>query len=199
MEQVSKIGESAEGRLILKPVSPSRFAWRTLHWTRDRQAMADLNLGSRQIGFLRWWRWLRKESRSNRACSGIWLKDDGRLAGMCITSFHPAANDVSAYVCIGDAEFRTSEFADETMAAVLADLFDRRRVNKVTSWINAANTAAVERALASGFTREVVLRQSAFDAAGNRTDQLAFGMLRSEWLERHERDPDNGPQAGSGA
>ncbi|MFZ1773883.1 MAG: GNAT family protein [Rhizobiaceae bacterium] len=178
-------------RLVLKPVSPFRFARQTLHWTKDRQAMADLALKPDGWTFWRWWRQLRRLTRNGCQCHGIWLKQGGAPIGLRIGRFNAQTADVGTGVYVADPEWRRKKVAQEAGTAMLDDYFVRCGVNKITSWINAANTASINTALSQGFREEARLRQCALLADGTRTDYLAFGILREEWLaKRRAEAPD---------
>ncbi len=176
--------EIATGRLILKPVSPFRFARQTLHWTRDAQAFSNLAMKPGRWTLLRWWMLLRRLSRRNHICHGIWLRRGGAPIGMRWAVMTPATRDVCTSIFIADQSWRGKGIAAETATALLDDFFIRCRINKVTSWINETNASSIKLANTLGFAHEGALRQSAVTLDGQCVDLLAFGMLRSEWISR---------------
>jgi RimJ/RimL family protein N-acetyltransferase len=180
--------EMTTERLILRPVDPTSFAVQTFHWTKDRQALSDLMLRADGWTRWRWWRQLRKMSRKNRSCHGIWLKAGGPPIGFHMALFTPATRDVTTGIFIADTLWRGKGVAAETKTALIDDFFGREGANRITSWVNARNFASIHMSLRLGFAREAVLRQSALLLDGSLTDLLAFGLLRSEWLARRQAD-----------
>lgn len=177
-------------RLILKPISPLAFARQTLHWTNDRQAMSDLQMKTDGWTLFSWWKKLRKLSRKNRMCHGIWLKLDGRPVGIHMALMNTPSRDVGTGILIGEQAWRGKGIAAEAKTAVVNDLFQRCQANRVTSWVHARNFASIHTMHKVGFTREAVMRQQVALLDGTLTDHLGFGLLRSEWQQRQsEIDP----------
>ena len=191
-EPVRKFGaiEIATERLILKPISPLSFARQTLHWTKDRQAMSDLQMKVDGWTFYSWWRRLRKLSNKNRMCHGIWLKHGDKPVGIHMALMNLPSCDVGTGILIGETEWRGKGIAAEAKTAVVNDLFQRCHANRVTSWVHARNFASIHTMHKVGFTREAVMRQQVALLDGTLTDHLGFGLLRSEWQQRQsEIDP----------
>ena len=168
-------------RLILKPISPFQFARQTFYWTTDKQALADLNMPPSGWTFLKWWKQLRKLNRKRRMTHGIWPKGQDKPIGLHMVSFPPPAGEAITAIFIGDKAWRGKGIAVEVKQAVIADLFGRCGVYRVTSWVNARNFASLHMTMRLGFKQEAQMREQAVLLDGSRADFLGFGMLRREW------------------
>jgi RimJ/RimL family protein N-acetyltransferase len=74
-------------------------------------------------------------------------------------------------------------FATEAVGRLLADLFDRARLHRVSAECDARNTASAALLLRLGFTQEGCRRAHTW-AKGEWTDDLLFGLLA------HDREAD---------
>jgi RimJ/RimL family protein N-acetyltransferase len=175
--------ELSTDRFVLRPISPWRFARRTLHWTRDRQAFADLTWPTGKWTLWRWWRHLRKHSRKNRICLEIWPKAGNEPIGLHLAGFDRTGN-VTIGVFVADRSWWGKGVVAEVREAVLADCFVRLEAARVVGWVNGRNFASIYNYQKLGFVSEAVLREHAVLFDGARTDYLGFGLLRSEWLKR---------------
>lgn len=168
-------------RLILKPISPFSFARQTFHWTQDGQALADLNMPSSGWTFRKWWKQMRKLNRKTRLAHGIWMKGEAVPIGLHMVSLSFPAGEAVTGILIGEAKWRGQGLAVEAKRAVIGDLFDRYRVHRVTSWVNARNFASLHMTMRLGFKQEAQMREQALLFDGTRTDFLGFGMLHDDW------------------
>lgn len=169
-------------RFRLIPIRPLSLALPTMHWTDDRDAFA--NLGWRTSGWTRrrWWRHLRHQTRGSRMCLGIWPKAGGPCIGLHIVNASGRAASATIGVLIGEKEWWGKAVVAEVREAVLADCFDRLKLERVGAQAHARNLASVYNHHKLGFVHEGTLRLAAIDSDGARVDSLVFGMLRAEWL-----------------
>lgn len=179
--------ELSTERFVLRPIEPIGFARRTLHWTKDRQAFADLEWPTDGWTTWRWWRHLRKTVRRNHMCHGIWPKDATEPVGLHLVVYHPLSGSIAFRVLIADLAWRGKAAVTEVRAAVLDDCFERLGVHRATGWVNARNFASLYNYQRLGFRREATFRESTVLLDGSYVDQFGFGMLRSEWLDRREK------------
>ena len=61
-------------------------------------------------------------------------------------------------------------------------------MDKVLGRPLARNFSAIFNYKAQGFTMEGILRKQILERDGTRTDQIYFGLLRSDWLEQKKKD-----------
>lgn len=176
--------ELSTDRFVLRPIEPVSFARRTFHWTSDRQAFADLTWRTEGWTMWRWWRHLRKFARKNRICHGIWAKEKAALIGLHIIGYEPKSGNVNIGVLIADRSWWGKGVVAEVRGAILEDCFERLGVHRATGWVNARNFASIYNYQRLGFKREAALRDNSVLLDGARTDLLAFGLLRSEWLAK---------------
>lgn len=178
--------EFSTERFVLRPIEPIGFARRTLNWTKDSQAFSDMEWPTDGWTMWRWWRHLRKSTRKNRMCHGIWPKDASEPIGLHLVVYQPSSGDIIFGVLIADLGWRGKGVVIEVREAVLADCFERLGVHRAAGWANARNFASLYNYQRLGFRREAILREGSVLMDGSRADQLGFGMLRSEWLDRRE-------------
>ncbi len=176
--------ELKTNRFVLRPIEPITFARRTFHWTDDVQAFADLTWPTEKWTMWRWWRHLRKFARTNRICHGIWANDGAVLIGLHLLGYEPRSGNINIGVLIADRSWWGKGVVPEVRGAILQDCFERLGVHRATGWVNARNFASIYNYQRLGFTREAALRDNAVLLNGARTDMIAFGLLRSEWLAR---------------
>jgi RimJ/RimL family protein N-acetyltransferase len=79
--------------------------------------------------------------------------------------------------------FQHQGYAFEAVHAVLDRLFRLQGLHKVTGECDARNLASAGLLERLGFTREGCLRQQTY-LKGEWTDDLLYGLLAGEWLER---------------
>lgn len=177
--------ELSTERFALRPIEPIGFARRTLHWTNDRQAFSDLTWRTDGWTMWRWWRHLRKFARKDRMGHGIWPKGASEPIGLHVVTYQPSSGSINFGVLIADLNWRGKGVVVEVREAVLGDCFERLGVHRATGWVNARNFASLYNYQRLGFKREANLRESLPLLDGSLVDQLGFGLLRSEWLDRH--------------
>ncbi|MBA3448532.1 MAG: GNAT family N-acetyltransferase [Pseudaminobacter sp.] len=171
-------------RFVMRPVRPFTFARRTFLWTKERQAMADLTWRVDGWSIYRWWRHLRRLTRKNRMCHGIWPKECAEPIGLHVVSYDPKTGNASIGVFVADRAWWGKGVVLEVRPAILDDCFKRLGMHRATGWVNARNFASIYNYQRLGFRREAALRESVVLLDGARADQFGFGTLRSEWLSR---------------
>lgn len=176
-------------RLLLKPISPFQFARQTFHWTKDRQALSDLNIAADGWTLRKWWRQMRKLNRGGRVSHGIWLKGHSQPIGLHMVFLTGQPGDAVTGILIGDHAWRGKGIGVEAKRAVISDLFGRYGLHRVTSWVNARNFASLHMTMRLGFKQEAQMRQQVLLLDGSRVDFLGFGMLRSEWTDAGATSP----------
>lgn len=169
-------------RLVLKPISPLRFALQTYHWTEDRAALADLNMAHDGWSIRKWWKQLGKLNRRNRITHGIWAKGHDKPIGLHMVLLNEHAEDAITGIFIGEKQWRGKGISVEAKRVIISELFDRHGLNRITSWVNARNFASLHMTLRLGFKQEAQMRQQFVLLDGSRVDFLGFGLLREEWV-----------------
>ncbi|MEU4626758.1 GNAT family protein [Actinoplanes sp. NPDC023801] len=82
-----------------------------------------------------------------------------------------------------DPAYQRRGFAFEAVSAVLDRLFRVQGLHRVTGECDARNTRSAALLERLGFQREGLLRQQTF-IKGEWTDDLLYGLLAPEWLDR---------------
>jgi RimJ/RimL family protein N-acetyltransferase len=171
-------------RFRLLPIRPLSLVLPTLHWTEDREAFA--NLGWRMSGWTprRWWRHLRHLTRGTRMCHGIWPKSGGPCIGLHMINVSGGTGTAVIGVLIGEKDWWGRGVVAEVREAILADCFDRLRLERVGAFAHGRNLPSIYNHRKLGFVHEGTMRLAAVGGDGARVDTLVFGMLRAEWLAR---------------
>jgi len=100
-----------------------------------------------------------------------------------ISIFLEAHNRATTNIVIGNKDFWGKGVVLEVRATILEFLFLNRNIQKVCGNVKARNFASIFNYKAQGFTCEGILREHELGLDGKREDQLAFGLLKEEWLQ----------------
>jgi RimJ/RimL family protein N-acetyltransferase len=117
-------------------------------------------------------------------CHGIWPKAGGPCIGLHMVNGSGFAASALVGVLVGDKAWWGKGVVAEVREAVLADCFDRLKLERVGAQAQARNLPSVYNHRKLGFVHEGTMRSAAIGSDGARVDMLAFGMLRAEWAAR---------------
>lgn len=116
---------------------------------------------------------------------GITIKGSNQVIGSCDFN-HRHADDVLEIGYILHPDFWGNGYMPEAVAALIEVGFTLLHLHKVEIRCYSSNQQSRRVAEKLGFTLEATIRGRK-DLAGNRCDDLAYGLLRTEWEERRER------------
>jgi RimJ/RimL family protein N-acetyltransferase len=168
-------------RFRLVPIRPWSMANATWHWTRDTDALADI--GWRTTGWTRrrWWRHLRKQTKGDRQCHGVWPKAGGPCIGLHLVSPQPTTRAAAIGVFIAERDWWGKGVVHEIRRAVIDDCFERMNMERVWAQVHGRNLASIYNYRKLGFTHEGTMRSAEVARDGVRMDVLMYGLLRDEW------------------
>jgi RimJ/RimL family protein N-acetyltransferase len=179
-------------RFRLLPIRPLSLVLPTLHWTEDRDSFANLGWRTSNWTPRRWWRHLRYQTRGDRMCHGIWPKAGGPCIGLHMINVSGGSGNAIIGVFVGEKDWWGKGVVAEVREAILADCFDRLKLQRVGAYAHARNLASVYNHRKLGFVHEGTMRSAAIGSDGARVDMLVFGLLRSEWSARRRHGGGNG-------
>lgn len=175
-------------RFRLIPIRPLSLALPTLHWTEDRDALADVAWRPTGWTARRWWRHLRHITRGSRMSHGIWPKSGRPCIGLHMVNASALSRAAVIGVLIGEKDWWGKGVVTEVREAIVEDCFERLKLERVWAQTNARNLPSVYNHRKLGFVHEGTLRSAAIGSDGSRVDMLIFGMLRAEWSARRRGD-----------
>jgi len=177
----------ATRRFVLRSLTRQDVGARYAGWLRDPEVLAMLNnrnlrmTDEQLIAYV--------ERFDNRASFhlGIEPAGNGPLIGFYSVYCDPPNGVAQTNVMVGDHDYWGKNVVLETRAVLLDFLFDVVGVEKVYGMPLARNVASVFNYRAQGFQCEGIMRQQRRGPAGERLDQLFFGMLRAEWHDKRSK------------
>lgn len=157
-------------------------------WLADEDVMIGLNMPKRQFSSLQAVRFVLDFDNYHRFCLGIKNKKDQQLIGFFIVDCDHNQQCAETSVVMGEKSFWGKGVVIETRSVLLDYLFGSLNMFKVTGRPHSRNFSSIFNYKAMGFTCEAVLRQQMKTYnAEQRLDQLVFGILKQEWLERRQQ------------
>jgi len=173
-------------RFVVRSVIARDVGSNYMTWAKDPNVMETLNLPPRQLTLGQLVRYVERFNNKTSFHLGVFLKETGVQIGF-YSVYVDASNMIAqTNVVVGDRAWWGKRVVLETRAAIIDFLFDVIGVDKVWGLPLARNVPSVFNYKAQGFKCEGVLRQHRKSVVGGRADQLAFGLLKSEWQEAKE-------------
>ncbi|MWV56238.1 GNAT family N-acetyltransferase [Streptococcus zhangguiae] len=114
---------------------------------------------------------------------GITVKGSNRVIGSCDVN-HRRADDVFEIGYLLHPDFWGKGYMPEAVAALIEVAFTLLHLHKVEIRCYSSNQQSKRVAEKLGFTFEATIRDYK-DLEGNRVDELVYGLLRTEWEEKH--------------
>lgn len=125
------------------------------------------------------------------------LKDDGALIGDVGVGLHDNLMQAELGYTLAPGRQRRG-YAAEAVRAVLRDLFERRRLRRVSAVCDARNERSARLLERVGFLLEG--ERPAFTwAKGEWTDDLLYGLLADRWQDREASEDREAPEHPEGA
>lgn len=174
-------------RFYMRTLRRTDASARWISWLADPEVMNPLNTRTRQIGIPQIERFIEGADNIERILFGIFVKSDDLHIGIYEVKFEPKHELATFNVVVGDKAWWGERVVLETRAALLDYVFDKKGVEKVVGHPPARNFPSVFNYRAQGWQLEGVFRSHRRAPDGGRIDQLQFGMLKDEWIERRSK------------
>ena len=171
-------------RFVMRPMRTLPLAWRTYHWTKQRDLFQYLAWKAKGWSFLKWYIHLRKRNNNSSHCHAIISKENGEFVGMFITYIDKKTMDrAETTTIVGEEQWRGKGVQREVKKANFAYCFEYLKLRKLGVSVAADNHASIKNNLAVGFVKEGVLREDWLLPGGRRTDKIKLGIFLEEWLQ----------------
>ena len=168
---------------MIESIVPRRFAAETLHWTADPDVMDGIGLEAGTWRLRRWRQHFRTLQQMKVTCLGIRVKTTSKPIGFHTVEF-TAGRVARIGVAIGEKDWWGSGVVREARGAIVDFLFGPLAIERVWSLVSARNFASIANYHALGFAHEGTLRQHGTGTPQDRSDMLAFAMLKDEWARQ---------------
>lgn len=121
----------------------------------------------------------------------IRTKADDRLIGfVTLHSIEWNNQQASLAMGIGQAKDRGQGFGDEGLKLIMRYAFMELNLHRLSLEVISCNAHALSLYERNGFVKEGVIRQAVY-RDNKRSDRVAMGILRPEWLENNGLNPIN--------
>jgi len=173
----------ATDRFMMESIAPRRFAAETLHWTADPDVMNGIGLEAGTWPLSRWREYFRSLEQMKVTCLGIRVKTTRKPIGFHTLEF-TAGRVARIGIAIGEKDWWGSGVVMEARGAIIEALFGPLEIERIWSLVSARNFASIANYQALGFTHEGTFRQHGTGTPQDRSDMLAFAMLKDDWARR---------------
>jgi len=156
-------------------------------WLSDPDVMMGLNMHRKRLTRPQAVRFVISCDNHSRFCLAVKDKANGQLIGLFIVNCDLNQQIAETSVVIGNKDYWGKDVVKEARFVLLDFLFDQMNMFKVIGRPHGRNFSSIYNYKALGFTCEAVLRQQmkAINSE-QRLDQLIFGILKDEWLQKRE-------------
>jgi RimJ/RimL family protein N-acetyltransferase len=184
-------------RFMIESVVPRQFAAETLHWTFDPDVMNGIGLEAGTWSLKRWRQHFRTLQQMKVTCLSIRVKTTNKVIGFHTIEF-TAGRVARIGVAVGEKDWWGSGAVKEARGAIVDYLFGSLGIERVWSLVSARNFASIANYHMLGFTHEGILRQHGTGTPQDRSDMLAFAMLKDDWTrQKDESRGDSDEELGS--
>jgi RimJ/RimL family protein N-acetyltransferase len=172
-------------RFVLRTVTQADASDRWCGWSGDPEIMDPLNVPTRRMSREELVRYIARADGENTLLIGVFTRAMSQQIGFYLIEVNRMHMTANFNLVIGDRQYWGKNVVNETRAALLDELFERRGIEKAYGMPLARNFPAVFNYKAQGWRLEGLLRgQCRSVKDGTRLDQYQFGMLREEWRAR---------------
>ncbi len=154
-----------------------------ISWWNDAEVQEGLGATPRGWGKQEAQRHIARFNNARTFHLGIFCKEDDLAIGF-IAVFVEQPGIVKTNSVIGDKSFWGQGVVLEVRSRVLQFAFEELEAVKVIGQVDGRNFSSIYNYKAQGFKTEGVLRQQLPNPDGSRHDQVLFGLLKQEWLDR---------------
>lgn len=177
-------------RFLLRSLQPGDVTERWLAWLADPQVMTPLGNPVKKARIADVHAFLRRFDNVNSFAVGIFDKSANNfLIGYFQISVDVAHGLATFNVIIGEKEYWGRGVVNEARAALLDEMFNRHKIEKVIGLPYANNHPAIFNYKAQGWTLEGVFRSHRRQQLdGKRVDQSQFAMLKRDWRSRKQEN-----------
>jgi ribosomal-protein-alanine N-acetyltransferase len=172
----------ATARYRLRSLAPADASARFLAWIADPNVMGPLNMPARNLTQPEILAYITGFDRKRRHLLGLFDKTSAAHIGIVIIEISEQHRLAKIAYLIGDKAYRGNGAMRECLTAVIAHVFNRLGIEKITAHVEIVNTASINVLEALGLRREGTMRgeiRSFRDGA--RLDQYFYGLLKSDW------------------
>lgn len=178
-------------RFSLKSIEREDADDRFGDWLADPEIMLGLNLPRRRLSHAERVSYAMNHDNAQRFCLIIRTLADSHAIGFYTVTVDGKNLIAETSVAVGDRDYWGQDVVRETRSALLDFLFLELGMHKVIGRPHSRNFSSIYNYKILGFKCEAVLREQMLSLRGDqRLDQLVFGMLRHEWLDRGGQTPD---------
>ena len=170
-------------RFTVRSLTVSDASEAYISWWNDEEVQAGLGTEPRGWGKQQAQRHIAKFNNARAFHLGIFRSEDDLPIGF-IAVFVELPGIVKTNTVIGDKAFWGQGVVLEVRDRVLQFAFEELEALKVVGQVDGRNFSSIFNYKAQGFKTEGVLRQQLPNPDGTRHDQILFGLLKQEWLDR---------------
>ena len=174
----------ATERFRIRSLAPADASQRFLDWIADPDVMSPLNMPARQLTSAEILSFIGTFDRKRRHLLGLFDKTSAAHFGIVIVEISEQHRLAKIAYLIGDKAYRGRGAMRECLTTLIALLFDRLGIEKITAHVETVNNRSIDVLEALGLSREGTMRgeiRSFRD--GSRVDQYLYGLLKSDWAE----------------
>lgn len=169
-------------RFIIRTLTPNDVSDRWCSWSGDPDIMTPLNMPVRRSSREGLMKYVSQQDNDRAYLIGLFAKAMGQHIGFYQIDVNKLHRSAGFNVVIGDKQYWGKNAVNETRAAILTELFERRSLEKAWGQPLARNFPMIFNYKQQGWKLEGILRgQCRSIVDGSRIDQYQFGMLRDEW------------------
>ncbi|WP_298970137.1 GNAT family protein [uncultured Roseobacter sp.] len=173
-------------RFLVRSIEREDVTESLLSWMADPEVMTGLNLPERRMSQAQALRWAMGFDNARQFFLLVCDRATGTPIGFFTVTIDSHKTAETAVV-IGDRNYWGKNVVMETRAALLDFLFDTLGIYKVIGRPHGRNLSSIYNYNAMGFTCEAILRAQMLSVVDNdRLDQLVYGILAPEWVEKRK-------------
>jgi RimJ/RimL family protein N-acetyltransferase len=174
-------------RFILRSAGPADATERWIGWAGDPTVMTSLNTSVVQITRDQLTSYIAGFNDLDRFLITIYERDGGGQIGFYMVMVDRGHRVATFHVVIGEKSWWGAGVVNESRAVLLDHFFGDRGIEKACGNPNGRNHAAIFNYKAQGWRLEGIARSQLVSVAdGSRLDEIRFGLLKAEWMQRRE-------------
>lgn len=158
---------------------------RLADWMADPDVMIGFNLPRRRLSRAELVSFALNHDNRSRFCLMLRPKGKKDPIGLFTATVDLGNSVAESAVVIGEKTYWGQDVVRETRTALIDFLFNDLGLHKIFGRTHSRNFSSIYNYKVLGFKCEGILRQQIYNSQSDeRLDQLIFGMLRDEWMDR---------------